>query len=86
MDIRRLQGDVAFNFSIYDELFDSSLDERGVELVIDILKDRIDTYNECVMVISHRKESVKLATGEIIYLEKQNGMTTRVESPEGVSK
>ncbi|NCZ63883.1 MAG: hypothetical protein EBY62_08830, partial [Cellvibrionales bacterium] len=36
MDIRRMQGDVAFNFSIYDELFDSSLDERGVELVIDI--------------------------------------------------
>ena len=30
MDIRRVQGDVAFNFSMYDELFDSSLDERGV--------------------------------------------------------
>ena len=37
MDIRRLQGDVAFNFNIYDELFDSSLDEKGVELVIEIL-------------------------------------------------
>jgi DNA repair exonuclease SbcCD ATPase subunit len=82
MDIRRLQGDVAFNFSMYDELFDSSLDERGVELVIDILKERIEQHNECVMVISHRKESVKLATGEIIFLEKQNGVTVRVETPE----
>lgn len=82
MDIRRLQGDVAFNFSMYDELFDSSLDERGVELVIDILKDRIEQHNECVMVISHRKESTKLATGEIIFLEKQNGVTVRVETPE----
>ena len=82
MDIRRLQGDVAFNFSIYDELFDSSLDERGVELVIDILKENIEKYKECVMVISHRKESTKLATGEIIFLEKQNGITTRVEPPE----
>ena len=81
MDIRRLQGDVAFNISVYDELFDSSLDERGVELVIDILKERTEQYNECVMVISHRKESTKLATGEIIFLEKQNGMTTRVETP-----
>lgn len=81
MDIRRLQGDVAFNLSMYDELFDSSLDERGVELVIDILNERIDNYNECVIVISHRKESTKLATGEVIFLEKQNGVTTRVETP-----
>ena len=72
MDIRRLQGDVAFNFSIYDELFDSSLDERGVELVIEILKENIEKYNESVMVISHRKESTKLATGEIIFLQKSS--------------
>lgn len=86
MDIRRLQGDVAFNFSMYDELFDSSLDERGVELVIDILNERIENYNECVIVISHRKESTKLATGEVIFLEKQNGMTTRVETPQSELK
>jgi DNA repair exonuclease SbcCD ATPase subunit len=86
MDIRRLQGDVAFNFSMYDELFDSSLDERGVELVIDILKERIESYNECIMVISHRKESTKLATGEVIFLEKQNGVTTRVETPDSELK
>lgn len=81
MDIRRLQGDVAFNFSIYDELFDSSLDEKGVELVTEILKERIEKYKECIMVISHRKESVKSATGEIIFLEKKNGITTRVPTP-----
>ena len=86
MDIRRLQGDVAFNFSMYDELFDSSLDERGVELVIDILNERVENYNECAIVISHRKESTKLATGEVIFLEKQNGMTTRVETPENELK
>ena len=79
MDIRRLQGDVSFNFSIYDELFDSSLDERGVELVIGILKERVEKYNECIMVISHRKESIKAATGDIIFLEKNNGITRRVD-------
>jgi len=79
MDIRRLQGDVSFNFSIYDELFDSSLDERGVELVIGILRERVEKYNECIMVISHRKESIKAATGDIIFLEKSNGITRRVD-------
>ena len=69
---------MAFNFSIYDELFDSSLDEQGVELVLNILKERIEKYKECVMVISHRKESTKLATGEIIFLQKEKGITTRV--------
>lgn len=84
MDVRRMQGDVAFNFNIYDELFDSSLDERGVELVIDILNERIDKYGECIMVISHRKESQKLATGEVIFLEKSTGVTTRVPPPEDI--
>jgi len=82
MDIRRLQGDVSFNFSIYDELFDSSLDERGVELVINILRERVEKYNESIMVISHRKESIKAATGDIIFLEKSNGITRRVDYKE----
>lgn len=82
MDIRRLQGDVAFNFSIYDELFDSSLDEKGVDLVTEILKERVEKFNECIMVISHRKESMKSATGEIIFLEKKNGITTRINTPQ----
>jgi DNA repair exonuclease SbcCD ATPase subunit len=82
MDMRRLQGDVCFNFSIYDELFDSSLDARGIELVIGVLKERVDKYNESIMVISHRKESVKAATGDIIFLEKNNGITKRVDYKE----
>jgi len=82
MDIRRLQGDISFNFSIYDELFDSSLDEKGVELVIGILRERVEKFNECIMVISHRKESIKAATGDIIYLEKSNGITRKVDYKE----
>jgi DNA repair exonuclease SbcCD ATPase subunit len=79
MDIRRLQGDVAFNISLFDELFDSSLDAKGVDLVLDVLKERVEKFNECVYVISHRKESTRLATSEVIYLVKNNGITTRVD-------
>ena len=83
MDIRRLQGNAAYNFSIYDELLDTSLDERGVDLVLNILRERVEKYNECIMVISHRKESVKIGThykniGGVIFLEKENGFTRRV--------
>jgi len=79
MDIRRLQGNVSFNFSVYDELLDTSLDEKGVELVLGILRERVEKYNECIMVISHRKESTKFATGDIIFLEKKNGKTRKID-------
>ena len=93
MDIRRLQGDVSYNISIYDELLDSSLDEKGVDMVIDILKERVQKFNESVMIISHRRESVtavnaagSTVTGEfnndVIFLEKENGITRRVEYTE----
>ena len=78
MDMRKAQGDVHYNLSFYDELFDSSLDEKGVDLVLEILNERVEKLNECVFVISHRKESIKAATGDIIFLEKTNGITRRV--------
>ena len=79
MDMRRLQGEVAYNIVIFDELLDSSLDEKGVELVLSLLNERIEEYKENIYIISHRKESAKAATGEVITLQKQNGITTRVD-------
>ena len=79
MDMRRLQGDVAYNLVMFDELLDSSLDETGVELVLNLIKERVDNYKESIYIISHRKESVKSATGDVIMLEKKNGLTTRVD-------
>ena len=78
-DIRRLQGGVQYNIAIYDELFDSSFDEKGIELITRILHDRVEELNECSIVISHRKESVKAVTGDVIFLEKDNGITRRVD-------
>lgn len=78
MDMRRLQGDVTYNISIYDELFDSCLDDKGLNLITNIINERVDKYDECVLVISHRKESVKAATGDVIFLEKKNGITNRI--------
>ena len=78
MDIRRLQGDVTYNISIYDELFDSCLDEKGLELITKIIHERVEKYDECVLVISHRKENIKAATGEVVFLEKRDDVTKRI--------
>ena len=81
-DIRRLQGGVQYNIAIYDELFDSSFDEKGIELITRILQDRVEELDECSIVISHRKESIKAVTGDVIYLEKENGITRRLDYKE----
>lgn len=78
-DMRRLQGGVKYNLAIYDELFDSSFDEKGIELVTQILQERTEELDECSIVISHRKESIKAVTGEVIFIEKENGISKRVD-------
>jgi ABC-type transporter Mla maintaining outer membrane lipid asymmetry ATPase subunit MlaF len=74
-----MQGGVQYNIVFYDELLDSSFDEKGIELIVDILKERAEKYDECIYIISHRSESIKAVTGEVVYLEKQSGITTRVD-------
>jgi len=75
-DIRRLQSDVSINLSMYDELFDSALDERGSECILNLLKERVDTNNESVYIVSHNKNTVKSGINNILQLEKNNGFTT----------
>ena len=78
-DLRRMQNGVSYNIAMYDELFDSSFDDKGIELITDILHERVEAFDECAIVISHRKESLKAATGEVIFLEKEKGLTRRVD-------
>jgi ABC-type Mn2+/Zn2+ transport system ATPase subunit len=77
-DIRRLQSDVKINISMYDELFDSALDERGAESVLNLLKERVQTNKESIYIISHNKDAVRSGINNIIQLQKQNGITTIV--------
>ena len=56
--------------------------KREIELITRILHDRVEELNECSIVISHRKESIKAVTGDVIFLEKENGITTRVDYKE----
>jgi DNA repair exonuclease SbcCD ATPase subunit len=76
-DIRKLQSNVFINVGMYDELLDTALDANGIELALNILKERVIANKEAIYVISHKKEAAKHATGEVIYLEKENDITKR---------
>ncbi len=77
IDMLKLQTNVYYNVQFYDELLDTSLDSVGVENVVRILNDFVDNNSYAIYVISHRKECTKLANGEIVFLEKENGITKR---------
>lgn len=79
IDIRKMQGSVAYNVVFYDELLDSSLDEQGVELAYQIIDERAKNFNECAYIITHRKSSNFFATSKVIQLVKENGITRRVD-------
>lgn len=78
-DMLKMQTNVHYNVQFYDELLDTSLDSAGVENVIKILNEFVDTNSYGIYIISHRKECSKLATGEVVYLEKSSGITKRIQ-------
>jgi DNA repair exonuclease SbcCD ATPase subunit len=79
IDMLKMQTNVYYNVQFYDELLDTSLDSAGVENVVRLLNDFVEKYSYGIYVISHRKECSKLASGEVVFLEKNNGITKRIE-------
>lgn len=76
MDIRRLQGNTSINLTFYDEILDTSLDDKGIDAFLEILNERIEKYNEACYIISHKNAASKAATADVVFLEKKNGFTT----------
>ena len=81
-DLKRKISGVSSNVEFLDEILDGRMDERGYDLLIELIKNRIDRNDLSVYTISHRKEILKHVTADIIYLEKERGVTRRVKNYE----
>ena len=75
-DIRRLQGDINFSTVFYDELLDSSLDDKGVQLTLRVLRERFNENGESCYVITHRGPEVTTKAEHTIHVTKKSGITT----------
>jgi DNA repair exonuclease SbcCD ATPase subunit len=75
LDIRRMQGEVHFSTIFYDELLDSSLDDKGVELVLDVLRERAIKHKENCYIITHRGTTITEKIDNTVFLEKRNNFT-----------
>lgn len=77
-DILKSQSGIYYSLNMYDELFDSALDESGVNKVLEILKEKSEKDNESIYIISHNSFVSKNNIDNIINLEKINGETLLV--------
>jgi DNA repair exonuclease SbcCD ATPase subunit len=77
-DVLRFYSGASYSINMYDELFDSAIDEAGTDKIIEILRERIESYNESIYIVSHNKSSLKNMFDDIILLEKSKGKTVLV--------
>ena len=74
-DILKTQTGISYSMSVYDELLDSALDEKGIQKTLSLLKERSEKFDESVYIISHNPTIVKDEIHQTITLEKINGQT-----------
>jgi DNA repair exonuclease SbcCD ATPase subunit len=74
-DMRRKINRVYSNLVFYDEVFDNALDEKGLDLIMKVVKERINANKLSIYVISHRKEMKNHIDGDTIELVKIKGVT-----------
>ena len=79
-DLKRKISGVSSNVEFLDELLDNALDERGYDLLIELIKSRISKNDLSVYAISHRKEILKHVDAGVIELEKEGGITRRINN------
>lgn len=75
-DILRFYSGTFFSLSMYDELFDSAIDEAGIQKVMEILKNRVDLNEESIYIVSHNKSSIKNNFDNVIFLQKSKNQTS----------
>jgi len=74
-DILKMHTGVSFNLSMYDELLDGGLDDKGIDKVIELLRERVNTHQDAIYIVSH-KSSSKNNVDNTILLTKNNGVTS----------
>lgn len=71
-DILKVRSGIDIRLAFYDEILDTSIDETGRTLVLNILKEK--STDSSIYVISHRPKMSDMIDNEIV-LEKTNGFT-----------
>lgn len=70
-DIRHMFNNTSFSIIFYDELFDSSIDQKGMESILQLLQERWLKYQESSYIITHRAHFVAQFPYPVIRVDKK---------------
>lgn len=77
-DILNLQKQISYNVIFFDEILDSSLDNKSLNIILNFISEYTQKENKSVYIISHKTGVEIPFINEIITLEKVNGFTKRI--------
>ena len=79
LDIIKFHRQVEYNIAFYDEILDSSVDNKSLEHIIEFIADRAKQQNKAVYIVTHKADIMMPQLTETVLLEKKNGFTRRIE-------
>lgn len=80
LDILKYHQQVEYNIQFYDEILDSSVDAKSLELIIEFIQKHAVENQRCMYIVTHKGEITLPSVTEYITLEKVNGFTRRIET------
>lgn len=77
-DMLSLQKQISYNVLFFDEILDSSLDDKSLNIILNFISEHTLNENKAVYIISHKSGAQIPFINEVITLEKNNGFTKRI--------
>ena len=80
LDIIKFHRQVEYNIAFYDEILDSSVDNKSLEHIIDFIAEKAATNGKSIYIVTHKTDIMMPQLTETVLLEKRNGFTRRIEA------
>lgn len=79
-DIIKLHRQINYNITFYDEILDSSLDNKNLENLIHFISEQNKLSPKAIYIITHKNDISLPDINEIIVMEKRDGFTRKMEN------
>ena len=79
LDIIKFHRQVEYNIAFYDEILDSSVDNKSLEHIIDFIAEKAANNGKSIYIVTHKTDIMMPQLTETVLLEKRNGFTRRIE-------
>lgn len=77
-DMLSLQKQISYNVIFFDEILDSSVDDKSLNIILNFISEHTQKEHKAVYIISHKSGAQIPYVNEVVTVEKVNGFTKRI--------